>query len=500
MANISGPVVKTTAGPVRGVGREGSFAFLGIPFAEPPVGALRFRAPLAAAPWDGVRDTSRYGATPQRVTLQQVTRIPEPSIAGESTLNVNVFSPSPAPGAGLPVVAWIHGGGYVAGSPSSPWYDGRRFNRDGVVTVSISYRLGFDGYGWIEDAPLNRGVLDQIAALEWVQENIEQFGGDPARVTIAGQSAGADAVMTLLTSPRAQHLFSSAISHSAASAPEQISTAGLAPQATARLRGERFARQQHIPPTRRGFSTLAESTLLAAQFESYGGAQLGESEAMFVTRRIFDGDGSLLGFRPEVDGDVVTMSPYDAIASGIGSDKPLLAGSTTEEFVPAIGTDSASAELGEADFDRLRRAGAPDALVARFRERHPTDSAERIAGRIATEYIFGRPLDRYMRGRAATAASPSWMFQFAWVSPALGVSAHCVDLPFAWDLLDAQGVTEALGEHPPQQLADEMHGAWVQFITEGTVDWPPYTSHSPRGRVFDAAPRTVFETLDLVAG
>ncbi len=500
MANTPGPVVRTTAGSVRGLNRDGSFAFLGIPFAEPPVGSLRFRAPVRAASWDGVKDARRYGATPQRVTLQEVTRIPEPSIAGESTLNVNVFSPSPAPGANLPVVAWIHGGGYVAGSPSSPWYDGRRFNRDGIVTVSISYRLGFDGYGWIEDAPLNRGVLDQIAALEWVQENIEQFGGDPARVTIAGQSAGADAVMTLLASPRTQHLFSAALSHSAAAAPEQISTAGVEPHSTARIRGERFARQQGIPPTRRGFSTLAETALLAAQFESFGGAQPGESEAMFVTRRIFDGDGSLLGFRPEIDGDVVTMSTYDALASGIGSDKPLLAGSTTEEFVPPIGTDNASAELGEADFGRLRRAGVPDALIARFRERHPADSAERIAGRIATEYVFGRPLDRYLRERAATAVAPSWMFQFAWVSPALGVSAHCVDVPFAWDLLDAPGVTAALGERPPQELADEMHGAWVQFITDGTVDWPPYTSHAPQGRVFDAAPHRALETLALVAG
>ena len=143
-----------------------------------------------------------------------MTLIPEPSVPGESTLNVNVFTPAPATDAALPVLVYIHGGGYFAGSPASPWYDGAAFNRDGVVTVSISYRLGFDGFGWIADAPMNRGVLDWLLALEWVRDNIAAFGGDPARVTIAGQSAGGGAVLTLLGMPsgaaahrgRVQHL------------------------------------------------------------------------------------------------------------------------------------------------------------------------------------------------------------------------------------------------------------------------------------------------------
>jgi para-nitrobenzyl esterase len=114
--------------------------------------------------------------------------------------------------AALPVLVYIHGGGYVAGSQASPWYDGAAFNRDGVVTVTLSYRLGFDGFGWLPDAPPNRGILDWLLALEWVHDNIGQFGGDPARVTIAGQSAGGGAVMTLLTMPRARGLFAAAAS------------------------------------------------------------------------------------------------------------------------------------------------------------------------------------------------------------------------------------------------------------------------------------------------
>ena len=202
--------VTTTAGRVRGRwrpttggrGNPRSAAFLGIPFAEAPVGELRFQAPVPKAPWEGVRDALEFAATAQRGD-PGVTLIPEPSVEGESTLNVNVFTPSPAragQGTGLPVLVWIHGGGYFAGSPASVWYDGRNFNRDDVVTVSISYRLGFDGFGWIEDAPSNRGVRDWLLALEWVQQNIAAFGGDPSRVTIAGQSAGGGAVLTLLLS------------------------------------------------------------------------------------------------------------------------------------------------------------------------------------------------------------------------------------------------------------------------------------------------------------
>ena len=149
-----------------------------------------------------------------------MTAIPEPSFPGDATLNLNVFTPAPGDrDAGLPVLVWIHGGGFKAGSPSSPWYDGAAFNRDGVVTVSISYRLGFDGFGWIPDAPHNRGLLDQIEALRWVQNNIASFGGDPDRVTVAGQSAGGGSVWALLISPPAAGLFQAAISHSGALSP-----------------------------------------------------------------------------------------------------------------------------------------------------------------------------------------------------------------------------------------------------------------------------------------
>ena len=155
------------------------------------------------------------------------------------------------------MLVYIHGGGYFAGSPASPWYDGAAFNRDGVVTVSISYRLGFDGFGWIADAPMNRGVLDWLLALEWVRDNIAAFGGDPARVTIAGQSAGGGAVLTLLGMPRAQPLIAGVYSISGAAADVT--------PAEAQEFGRRLAALGGVEPTRAGLSTLSESRVLELQ-------------------------------------------------------------------------------------------------------------------------------------------------------------------------------------------------------------------------------------------
>jgi para-nitrobenzyl esterase len=246
------------AGTVRGFWRGHSAAFLGIPFAEPPYGDLRFLAPVPAKSWSGVRDARRYGPTPQRKALAEVTTIPEPSIPGDDILNLNVFTPQPRAANGpeelLPVLVYIHGGGYVAGSPASPWYDGVAFNRDGVVTVSVSYRLGFDGFGWLPDAPPNRGILDWLLALEWVRDNIDQFGGDPARVTIAGQSAGGGAVMTLLTTPRARGLFTAAASISGV--PTDI------PLERAKQTTVRLAKRLGVTPDRRALLACRRMTCL----------------------------------------------------------------------------------------------------------------------------------------------------------------------------------------------------------------------------------------------
>ncbi|WP_454137060.1 carboxylesterase family protein [Microbacterium paulum] len=296
-------VTRIDAGLVRGRWRTAadgsgarSAAFLGIPFAQPPVGALRFAAPEPVMPWSGVRDALTFGATAQRGDLGE-TLIPEPSVPGESTLNVNVFTPDPQ-AHGLPVLVWIHGGGFFAGSPASPWYDGRAFARDGVVTVTISYRLGFDGFGWIDGAPSNRGVRDWLAALEWVQSNIAAFWGAPDEVTIAGQSAGGGAVLTLLAMPAAQHLFRRAWALSGALC--DVSEAG------ARAAAVRIAAAAGVTPDRAGFASVDEQRLLELQkpVTALTPATIGDTIA----------HGLALG--PAIDGDLLPRPTIDALRAG----------------------------------------------------------------------------------------------------------------------------------------------------------------------------------------
>ncbi|WP_448808255.1 carboxylesterase/lipase family protein [Agromyces bauzanensis] len=471
--------VDTAAGRVRGVWRADaaghrSAAFLGIPFAEPPVGALRFAAPVPHRPWDGVRDAMANGPTPQRQTLSEVTLIPEPSVPGESTLNVNVFTPSASPDASLPVLVYIHGGGYVAGSPASPWYDGAAFNRDGVVTVSVSYRLGFDGFGWIADAPMNRGVLDWLLALEWVRDNITAFGGDPARVTLAGQSAGGGAVLTLLGTPRAQGLFHRAYSISGATADITMDRA--------EAFGRRLAEAAGVEPTRAGFGTLTEERVLQLQNAASDGDGGGPLDQL---RRLLD-DG--LSLAPVIDGDLLPMGAIDALRAGIGSGKALVLGTTDDEFSMVL--DGAKGKLRFVPARlMLGRIGLPSAA------RKAYIAANRDVARRGTAAMVGRYLtDRMFRTLALRVAeardeAPTWLYRFSWPSPRFGSAVHCLDVPFFFDCLDAERVEAIAGEHPPQALADEVHAGAVAFARHGDPGWPRFTASGRTTRVYDTPSR-----------
>ena len=205
------PEARTAAGRVRGVREGGVAVFRGIPYAEPPVGALRFAAPRPVRGWSGVREAPTYGPPPPQGGHFGMDAL-SPDPADDDWLTVNVWSPEPAPGAGLPVMVWIQGGGYVIGTSGLPEYDGGRLAREGgVVVVTFNYRVGVEGFAQLEGAPANRGLLDQVAALEWVRDNISAFGGDPDRVTVFGQSAGGGSVAALLAMDRAAGLFHRAV-------------------------------------------------------------------------------------------------------------------------------------------------------------------------------------------------------------------------------------------------------------------------------------------------
>ncbi|GAB3799158.1 carboxylesterase family protein [Humibacter antri] len=475
------PTVQTRAGSVRGVWRGASAAFLGIPFAQPPVGELRFAAPVPHAAWDGVRDASEYGATPQRKALQEVTLIPEPSIPGDSTLNVNVFTPAPGDAeAALPVLVYIHGGGFVAGSPASPWYDGAAFNRDGVVTVSVSYRLGFEGFGWIEDAPLNRGMLDWMLALEWVRDNIRSFGGDPSRVTIAGQSAGGAAVFALLASPKAADLFHAAISLSGPVGDSSLEAA--------EFNGRRLAEAAGVEPTVAGFSSLEETRLLQLQGAVGPVPDQGDASAdpLAAFGRL---SAEAMPWCPVVDGDLLPTRVAQAAASGSAVGKPLLLGTTDQEFNMGV------APLGEllanvAARDALLRIGLSGDEADAYATAHPGEPAAVVLGQFVTDSLFRAPTRRLGDARAQ-ADAPTWLFRFSWPSPTMGGAVHCLDVPFFFDCLHAERVGVIAGATPPQELADEVHAAAVAFIVGGDPGWAQYRVPAREVMQYDAPSRIV---------
>ncbi|MFT4051128.1 MAG: carboxylesterase family protein [Microbacterium sp.] len=472
----SHPVVDTASGRVRGLWREipgsqaRSAAFLGIPFAQPPVGELRFAAPVPAEPWEGVRDALSFGATPQRGD-PGVTLIPEPSVPGDSTLNVNVFTPVPGDTqARLPVLVWIHGGGYIAGSPASPWYDGRSFNRDGIVTVTISYRLGFDGFGWIEDAPGNRGVRDWLLALEWVQQNIAAFGGDPGLVTIAGQSAGGGAVLTLLGMPMAQRLFHRAYALSGA-------TADVAP-ARAEALGRDIASRLGVAPTRAGLSSVSEDRVLEAQKAA---SDISAPDA--VSRAVAEG----LALGPAIDGELITRPTLESLAAGVGADKPLVLGATDDEFSMAVAGAARTLRwiplpmlLGKVGLKGAKRK----AYLAANRDVVARGHAA-VLGRFVTDGLFRTGVVKTARARGT---APTWVYEYSFRStqPGMtqGLSVHCIDVPFWFDCLDSLRLDSLTGPHPPQPLADATHAAAVALIVEGDPGWLAWSARPGAARVF----------------
>lgn len=451
-------IVQTRAGAVRGSIRDdGTSAFLGIPYAEAPYGALRFQPPQPKAQWQGILDATRYGPTPQRRALAEVTTIPEPSIPGDSTLNVNVFAPhSDSPEGPHPVLVWIHGGGYVAGSPASPWYDGRSFARDGVVTVTISYRLGFDGFGWLPDAPCNRGVMDWILALEWVRDNVAAFGGDPGNVTVAGQSAGGGAVMTLMASPRAQDLFHKAAALSGVPADITLDNARAVTLGIAGHLG--------VPANSAGFASVPEEQLIRAQ--NWAGEPTPTHDAVQWLQHLRS-IGGMLRLGPVIDSDTVVGTVAEGLTAGHGKDKPLLIGATQEEFSRLL-VAHADTFSGMSSQEALQSMGVDNQKAAAYSRAVPRAATAAVVGRFISDVVFRRHIPQWIRMRDN---SPTWAYDFTWKSAVSGVSEHCLDVPFVFDVLDDPDVPGVTGNEPPQQLADAVHSAFVRFAKSGDPGW-----------------------------
>jgi para-nitrobenzyl esterase len=306
------PVVRLKDGAVRGQANDGVSAFLGIPYAAPPFGPNRMRPPQPVVPWAGERDATAYGPTVPKGDYppQYALLFPEEVISGDECLNLNVWTPDPS-AAGLPVLVWIHGGSFMNGSGSVGAYDRTAFARDGVVCVTINYRLAAEGFLFLDDGTANLGLLDQLAALRWVQDNIAAFGDDPARVTVAGESAGSMSVTTLLSMPLSEGLFARAIAQSGAGAHT--------------LTGY-LAKALGVPADRESIKAVPLDQLVQAASDLVVEVQTNPDPARWGRLTL-----SLLPFAPTIDGTVLPAAPVPALAAGHGSDIQLLIGSNRDE-------------------------------------------------------------------------------------------------------------------------------------------------------------------------
>ncbi|MCX5389329.1 carboxylesterase/lipase family protein [Streptomyces sp. NBC_00094] len=474
-----GPGARTRHGVLRGALKDGVASFLGIPYAQAPVGALRFRAPEPVEAWEGIREATAFGPTaPKRPYAPPLDALlPDPEVAGDDCLNLNVWAPWPAAGlgedgpgkdgpgdggtadGGRPVMVWIHGGSLVHGSSAVPVYDGTAFARDGVVLVSINYRLGIEGFGVFPDAPTNLGLRDQIAALTWVRENIAAFGGDPERVTVFGESAGAISIAALLASPLAKGLFRRAVIQSGAPIARSIDVA--------RMTTEAIAARLKVPATAEAFAGVDPEQLLAAQT-----AVTGKGNPVLNRHT----------FHIAVDGDVLPDHPGDLLADGASADVELLMGTNTDEyrlwFVPGGHTE----KVGSLAQRFLLRKGRISPRVAKvYREGRPQEKPGEVLGVIAADKLLRIPLNMLADARLNSGGSAAtYLYEFGWGSPVLGLRAcHALELGFVFDTLDLPETRALTGPDAPQDLATAMHAAWVAFAETGDPGWRPWGPARP---------------------
>jgi para-nitrobenzyl esterase len=438
-----GPVVTVAGGMLEGRSADGVTAFLGVPYAAPPFGQHRMRPPQPVPPWTGTRSATAYGPTAPKGDYppQYQALLPEVVIAGDDCLNLNVWTPDPA-AAGLPVLVWIHGGSFMNGSGS---------------------------VGDLDDGVANLGLLDQVAALRWVQDNIAAFGGDPSRVTVAGESAGAMSVTTLLAMPMTEGLFAQAITQSGAAAHTITAEQG-------RMVGGYLADALGTEASREAIAAVPLDVLVRTASDLVVEVQTAPDPQRWGSLAM-----SILPFAPVVDGTVLPEHPLTAIAGGQGRGVPLMTGSNREEarlFLVASGAigaiDAATLELGASAY------GLDAAGLARYRANRPGATPGDVMAAVVTDWFFAVPAIRVAEARAG-AAAPTWMYRFDHPTPGdnggLG-SCHAVEIPFVFDTIDRPSSHPLVGDSPSRAVADTMHGAWVSFITEGTPGWAPYDTSS----------------------
>ncbi|MDP7639103.1 MAG: carboxylesterase/lipase family protein [Candidatus Hydrogenedentes bacterium] len=470
-------IVQTEFGGIEGVEENGLSVFKGIPFAQPPTGSLRFRPPEPPQPWTGTFPATEFGAAP-------------PQLAGESSgesgagisedcLTVNVWTPG-CDATARPVMVWIYGGSFVMGSNSSDVSDGATLAANGdVVVVSLNYRVGAFGFLHLTDiagedfaSSCNLGLLDQIAALQWVQQNISAFGGDSDNVTVFGVSAGGISISALLAMPAAKGLFHKAITQSGAA--NQVRSEASAATAS------RYVRKFAGARTLEDLQALSMEEILKAQKKALRTSP--KPDAFFG---------------PVVDGTLLPEPPLHAIRGGRSADVPLMTGTNLDEMRFWL---THSPEVAKPDPARLMRAvekmlgGSADALVKAYESRFPeaTETDRRIS--ILSDLTFTIPAIRMLEAHEER-QSKVWLYLFTWESPAydgmLG-SPHAIEQPFVFGTLESSfATTYGVNGAECLELSRRVQDAWIAFARhgdpshDGLPSWPDYSHGARKVMVFD---------------
>lgn len=468
-----GPVVQTTAGPVQGTVEGDLDVFRGIPYAAPPVGERRWLPPAPVEPWTEPRDASQLGpACPQDPDEHEMS---EGTPTSEDCLTVNVWTPSTTGSA--PVMVFLHGGGFVAGSTWDPWYEGARLAERGVVLVTPQYRIG--PFGWLDLSSLgpdyatsaNNGLLDQMAALRWVRENAAAFGGDPDNVTVFAESAGAISLSALLGAPSADGLYDRVILQS-----------GTAGTVASREWSQRV------------FDRFVDLAGVAAPQDLTG---LSTDELLSAAREIYATEFADTAFHPVVDGTVVPDLPMNRIASADGPDVPTMIGTNLDEgrywlyYIPEL--DRLPLRYYRPWLEHLVGERA-DEVVADYRTERPELDDAQTGMALAGDVGFRMPAIRMAEALTARDV-PVWMYLATMPSPEFDGrmgTPHAMELPFLFGTLESDRAPELVGDDPANPaLSDAIQRLWVSFATDGVPratgvpEWPLYDSDTRATMILD---------------
>ncbi len=512
---ISNPVVETAGGKVRGYLNDGIYTFRGVRYGASTAGKNRFMPPQKPVPCAGVRDASAYGySAPQTNPTTRDVPAPEteigkilsasdgdrvPPAESEDCLFLNIWTPGLGAARKRPVMVWLHGGGFSMGSASSLLYDGTNLARRGdVVMVGVNHRLNAFGYTHFGDlGPQeyahsgNAGQLDIIAALEWVRDNIERFGGDPKRVMIFGESGGGAKVSMLLASPPAKGLFHSAVIESGPGirvAEREPST-----KAAEMLLSELGLDARRLPE----IHSLSTDKILAAYFAT--------SAALAKQRGA--GSGMSGAFSPVLDPQVLPNHPFHPTASRISEDVAVMVGwNKTESTLFMLG-DPKVFSLDEAEMrKRVEGLVGPDtnALIETYKKEFPKLSPSGIFFHISSYSMMGSGSVTIAERKAALGKAPSYLYRFDWETPIAGgkyISPHGLEMPMVFDNVELAGVGMTGGGLEARKLAAKVSEAWIAFAATGNPNskksglprWDPYDSAKRASMIFDNQCRIAYD-------